>query len=63
MCHNLSSKAVRATILMSIHMFLGARNSIMQIKNISVLWKVNKQLFKRIFRAFSVIFCVSPWAR
>ena len=35
----------------------------MQIKNISVLWKINKQLFKRIFRAFSVILCVSPWAR
>ena len=28
----------------------------MRIKNISVLFKVNKQLFKRIFRAFSVIF-------
>ena len=33
------------------------------IKNISVLWKINKQLFKRIFRAFSPIFCVSPWDR
>ena len=63
LCHNISSKAVRVTILMSIHMFLGARNSIMPIKNIFVLWKINKQLFKRIFRAFSVIFCVSSWAR
>ena len=45
------------------HMFLGARNSIMPIKNVSVLWKIYKQLFKRIFRAFSVIFRVSPWAR
>ena len=63
LCHNLSSKAVRVTKLESIHMFLGARNSIMQIKNISVLWKINKQLFKRIFRAFSVTLCVSPWAR
>ena len=35
----------------------------MPIKNVSVLWKINKQLFKRIFRAFSVIFFVSPWAR
>ena len=35
----------------------------MPIKNISVLWKINKQLFKRIFCAFSVIFCVRPWAR
>ena len=30
----------------------------MPIKNVSVLWKINKQLFKRIFRAFSVIFFV-----
>ena len=35
----------------------------MQIKNVSVLLKIYKQLFKRIFRAFSVIFFVSPWAR
>ena len=35
----------------------------MQITNVSVLWKIYKQLFKGIFRAFSVIFCVSPWAR
>ena len=35
----------------------------MPIKNVTVLWKINKQLFQRIFRAFSVIFCVSPWAR
>ena len=63
LCHNLSSKAVRVTKLMSMHMFLGVRNSIMPIKNVSVLWKIYKQLFKRIFRAFSVIFCVSPWAR
>ena len=35
----------------------------MPIKNVFVLWKINKQLFERIFRAFSVIFCVSPWAR
>ena len=34
----------------------------MPIKNVSVLWKIYKQLFKRIFRAFSVIFRVSPWA-
>ena len=34
----------------------------MPIKNVSVLWKIYKQLFKRIFRAFSVIFCVSTWA-
>ena len=33
----------------------------MPIKNVSVLWKIYKQLFERIFRAFSVIFCVSPW--
>ena len=63
LCHNLSSKEVRVTILMSIHMFLWARNLIMPIKNISVLWKINKQLFKRIFRAFSFIFCVSQRAR
>ena len=31
----------------------------MPIKNVSVLWEIYKQLFKRIFRAFSVIFCVS----
>ena len=35
----------------------------MPIENVSVLWKINKQRFKRIFRAFSVIFCASPWAR
>ena len=35
----------------------------MPIKNVFVLWKIYKQLFKRIFRTFSVIFCVSPWAR
>ena len=48
---------------MSIHMLLGAMNLVMPIKNVFVLWKINKQLFKRIFRAFSVIFRVSPWAR
>ena len=31
----------------------------MPIKNVSVLWKIYKQLFKRIFRTFLVIFCVS----
>ena len=46
--------------MMSIHMFLGARISIMPMKNVSVLWKIYKQLFKRIFRSF---FCASPWAR
>ena len=56
LCHNLSSKAVRVTHMVSIHMFLGARISIMPMKNVSVLWKIYKQLFKRIFRAFSVIF-------
>ena len=56
-------KAVRVTKLLSIHMFLRVRNSTMPIKNVSLLWKINKQLFKRIFRAFSVIFCVSPCAR
>ena len=35
----------------------------MSIKNVSVLWIIFKQLFKCIFHAFSVIFCVSPWAR
>ena len=34
----------------------------MPIKKISVLCIIHKQLFKRIFRAFSVTFCVSPWA-
>ena len=34
----------------------------MPIKNVSVLWKIY-ELFKRIFSAFSVIFCASPWAR
>ena len=63
LCHNLSSKEVRVTKLVSMHMFLGVRNSIMPIKNVSVLWKIYKQLFKRIFRAFSIIFCVSPWDR
>ena len=63
LCHNLSSKAVRVTKLMSMHMFLGARNLIMPIKNVSGLWKIYKQLFKRIFREFSVIFCLSLWDR
>ena len=62
LCHNLSYKAVRVIQLVSIHMYLGARSSIIPIKNVSVLSKIYKQLFKRIFRAFSVIFCVSPWA-
>ena len=35
----------------------------MLIKYVSDLWKTNKHLFKRIFHAFSVIFCISPWAR
>ena len=35
----------------------------MPIKNVSVLWKTYKQLFKRIFRAFSIFFCASPWVR
>ena len=52
LCHNLSSNAVRVTKLVSIHMFFGARNSIMQIKNVSVLWKIYKQLIKRIFVHF-----------
>ena len=59
----MSSKAVRVKKLVSMHMFLGVKNSIMPIKNVSVLWKIDKQLFKRIFRAFSVIICVSPWDR
>ena len=63
LCHNLSSKAVRVTKLVPMYMFLGVRNSIMPIKNVSVLWKIYKQLLKRIFRAFSVIFCVSLWDR
>ena len=48
--------AVRVTKLEAIHMFLGARNSIMPIKNVSVLWKINKQLFKRIFVHFRSFF-------
>ena len=56
LCHNLSSTAVRITELVSTHMFWGARNSIMPIKYVSVLLKIHKQLFKRIFCAFSVIF-------
>ena len=63
LCHNLSSKAVRVTKLVSMYMFLGVRNPILPIKNVSVLWKMYKQLFQRIFRAFFVIFCVSPWDR
>ena len=63
LCHNLSSKAVRVTKLVSMHMFLGVRNLIMSIKNVSVLWKNYKPLFKRIFRTFLVIFCVSLWDR
>ena len=35
----------------------------MQMKNVSVLWKIYTQLFKRIFCAFPVIFCASTWAR
>ena len=34
----------------------------MPIKNVFVLWIIFKQLFKCIFHAFSVNFCVSPWA-
>ena len=56
LCHNLSSKAVRVTKLVSMHMFLGVRNSIMPIKIISVLWKIYKQLFKRIFVHFWTFF-------
>ena len=63
LCHNLSSAAVRVTKLVSMYMFLGVRNPILPIKNVSVLWKIYKQLFKRIFRAFLNIFCVSPWDR
>ena len=63
LCHNLSFKAVSVTKLVSMYMFLGVRNPILPIKNVSVLWKIYKQLFQRIFRAFLVIFCVSPWDR
>ena len=35
----------------------------MPIKNVSVLWKIYKQLFKRISRALSIIFCAGPWVR
>ena len=35
----------------------------MPITTVSVLLKIYKQLFKRIFRAFSIIFCASPWVR
>ena len=35
----------------------------MPIENVSVLWKINKQRFKRICRAFLVIVGVSPWTR
>ena len=63
LCHNLSSKAVRVTKLVSMHIFLGVRNSIMLIKNVSVLWTIYKPLFKRIFRTFLVNFCVSLWDR
>ena len=45
------------------YMFLGVRSPILPIKNVSVLCKIYKQLFQRIFRAFLVIFCVSPWDR
>ena len=55
-CHNLSSKAVRVTQLVSIHMFLGERNLIMPVKNISVLRIIDKQLNKRICRVLSVFF-------
>ena len=63
LCHNLSSKAARVTKLVSMYMFLGVRNQILPIKNVSVMCKIYKQLFQRIFRAFLVIFCVSPWDR
>ena len=52
LCHNLSSKAV--TNLVSIHMFWVF--PIMPNKNISVMWIIHKQISKRIFRVFSVIF-------
>ena len=63
LCHNFSSKAVRVTKCVSIHMFLGGEEFNYANKNVSVLWKINKHLFKRIFYAFSVIFCISSWAR
>ena len=59
----ITSKAVRVTKLVSMYMFLGVRSPILPIKHVSVLWKIYKQLFQRIFRAFLVIFCVSPWDR
>ena len=59
LCHNLSSKAVSHKI--GVYTYVsGAKNSIMPIKNVSVLWKIYEQLFKRIFRAFLVIFSVNP---
>ena len=54
LCHNLSSKAVKVTNLVSIHMFWVF--PIMPIINISVMLIIYKQINKRIFRAFSVIF-------
>ena len=57
-CHNLSSKAVRVTKLVSMHMFLGVRNSIMPVKNVSVLWKfINSysNVFFVHFRSFFVL--------
>ena len=37
-------------------MFLGMKNPIIPIKNISVLYIIYKQVIKRIFRVFPVIF-------
>ena len=37
-------------------MFLGMKNTIIPMKNISVLYMIHKQVNKRIFRVFPVIF-------
>ena len=59
-CAITSSKAVRVAKLVSIHMFLGVRNSIIPIKKCFCLVE-NLQIAIQTY--FLCIFCVSPWAR
>ena len=63
LCHNLSSKAVWVTKLMSMHMFLGVRNPILPIKMFLSCDKFINSYSNVFFVHFWSFFCVSPWDR
>ena len=63
LCHNVSFKVVRVTKLVSIHMFLGARNLIMPIKMFLSCAKFKNSYLNLFFAHFCSFFVSSPWVR